>query len=73
MERLRRDKKIESGADADANSDQDTEKVVMDNVVSEVRQGGAKSVEVEDTGHHTQNDVQGKEGAEALRRFAEQA
>lgn len=47
-------------------------KVVVDEVISEQYGCGVRLVEVKDAGHHTQNDVQWREAADALQRFAEQ-
>ena len=47
-------------------------KRTMDKHVTEESSGGIRLVQVGHAGHHTQNDVQWQEAAEALRRFAEQ-
>ena len=44
----------------------------MDHYVTEEWQGRVRLVQVKNAGHHTQNDVQWEEAAEALRRLAEQ-
>lgn len=68
IEQLQREKKLETEIDCDEKVDRE----VMDRYVTEERQGGVRLVEVKNAGHHTQNEVQWKEAAEALRRFAEQ-
>jgi pimeloyl-ACP methyl ester carboxylesterase len=68
IEELQKEKKLDTDIDCDAKVDSE----VMDQYVTEERQGGVRLVEVKKAGHHTQNDMQWKEAAEAIRRFAEQ-
>ena len=68
ISQLQHEKKLDSTMDSDGQHVHET----MDKYVTEDRQGGVRLVRVKNAGHHTQNDVQWKEAAEALRRFAEQ-
>lgn len=62
----------EKRIDADYGLLKPSGKIVIDKYISESDYPGVRLVEVKGAGHHTQNDVQWEESAEALRRFSEQ-
>lgn len=68
IEKMRQDGTIE----IDPSPNQTPDNVQVDDIISEARHGGVRLVKVQDAGHHTQNDVQWREAAEALRSFADQ-
>ncbi|KAK5046698.1 hypothetical protein LTR84_007459 [Exophiala bonariae] len=63
---------VEKRIDADYDSTKPSIKIVRDKYVNESDYPGVRLVEVKGAGHHTQNDMQWEEAAEALRRFSEQ-